>query len=119
MFHDRAGGPGEGRSKVLFETGIRRLEQLDAWDYDDIEPAPVDRRVTVSKYFPDQPFSAISVDGVPHFFRRHDPQAGFTNRSSRDDHCQEPSPAALAVIENLLVFRPPTEPAALLEPPAG
>jgi hypothetical protein len=117
MFHDRAGGPGKGRSIVLLETGIRRLEQLDAWDHDDIEPARVSRRVTVSKYFPDQPFSAISVDGVPQLFRRHDPEAGFTNRSSRGDHCQEPSPAALAVIEDPLVFRTPSEPAGLIEPP--
>ena len=119
MFHDCARATGQGRSIVLLERGIGRLEQLDAWDHDDIEPARIGRRVSLSKYLSDQPFSAISADGVPQFFGRHDPEAGFAGRSSRDDHCQEPSPAALAVIENLLVFRPPTEPAALLEPPAG
>ena len=119
MFHDPAGAPGQGRSIVLFEIGIRRFEELDAWDHDDIEPARVGRPVTVSKYLSDQSFSAISADGVPQFFGRHDPQAGFTSRSSRDDHCQKPSPAALAVIEDPLEFRSPPEPAALVEPPAG
>jgi hypothetical protein len=119
MFHDRPGAAGHGRSIVLFEHRIGCLEQLDAWDHDDIEPARVRRLVTVSKYLSDQSFSTISADGVPQLFGRHDPQAGFASWPSRDDHCQKPSPAALAVIENLLVFRPPTEPAALREPPAG
>jgi hypothetical protein len=64
MVHDRAGAPCKGRSIVLFETRVGGLEQLGTWDDDDIEPAQVGRRVTLSKYFPDQPFSAISTDGV-------------------------------------------------------
>ena len=119
MFHDRAGAPGEGRSIVLLEARVRRLEELSSRNHDDIEPVPVGRRVTVSKYLPDQSFSAISSDGVPYLFRRYDPQAGSPCRSSRDEHCQEPPPAALAVIEDPLIFRSPPKPAALLEPPAG
>jgi hypothetical protein len=118
MFHDRAGTPSQGCPIVLFKVGVGGLEQLGAGNDDDIEPAAVGR-VTLSKYLPNQSFSAISSDGVPQFFRRNDAQAGFTSRSSRDDHCQEPPPAALAVIENALVFRSPPEPAALLEPPVG
>ena len=65
MFHDCAGAPGQGRSIVLFEVGVRRLEELRPWDDDDVEAAYLSGRVTLSKYFPDQSFSAISADGVP------------------------------------------------------
>ncbi len=65
MFHDRKGAPGKRRSIILFEAGVGGLEQLHPRNDDDVEPTSVSWRVTLPKYFPDQSFSAISVDGVP------------------------------------------------------
>jgi hypothetical protein len=92
--------PAEHRSEVLLDCRVRRSEQLDSRNHDDVDAGRWG--VRVPKNVANQSLSAVSMDRIADLFRRHDPEPGAAGWPRRDQEREEAPPRALAAIEDPL-----------------
>jgi hypothetical protein len=97
-------GTTPGATKVLFDLGQWRIEQLAAWDYHQVDSGATLQRLAESEHFSNQSFSAISADRVSQFSRRDDPKPGGWAGMTSHEERKEPRGHADTGIENLLEF---------------